>query len=358
MTTITPYSIRLDLSTHCQLKCPSCPTAQGKIDSELGSGFASFENVRSVIEENAEVLHLELSNWGESLLNPDLVKILELAYRNDVIVTISNGANLNTVKPEALEALAQYQVRQITCSLDGASQETYSQYRINGNFDRVIANIRTINHYKRLHRTQFPILLWQFVAFGHNQHEIPKARAMAKELGMEFYVKLSWDEEISPLQNPDTVRQEVSSGVSSRDEYLNNTQRDYMSQHICKQLFQSPQINWDGRILGCCVNFWGDYGNAYGQPLDQALNNPRIKYARDMLLGKVPERADIPCSSCDSYRAMKRHGSFLRQEEIKESLLIRLGARFGRFGIRMVRSSWLSRKWLETIIRSGIAQLP
>jgi MoaA/NifB/PqqE/SkfB family radical SAM enzyme len=126
MTKITPQAIRLDLSTHCQLKCPSCPTAQGKIKEQLGAGFVSLENLQKFIDQNPEIIHIELSNWGEVLLNPELPLILEYAYQNNVIITISNGANLNTAKAETLESLVKYRVRQITCSIDGASQETYS----------------------------------------------------------------------------------------------------------------------------------------------------------------------------------------------------------------------------------------
>lgn len=315
--------------------------------------LAQFQDL---IENNPEVLHVEISNWGESLLNPELPLMLEVAYHHNVIVTISNGANLNTAKLELLEAIVKYRVRQITCSLDGASQATYGHYRVNGDFDRVINNIRAINRFKHAYKTQFPILLWQFVAFGHNQHEIPMASAMAKELGMEFYVKLSWDETFSPLKNPDKVRQVVRGGVSSRSDHLATTNREYMSEQICKQLFQSPQINWDGRILGCCVNSWGDYGNAYGQPLRQTLNNARISYAREMLLGKVPADPDIPCTACEKYQAMQRNGSFLEETEVKVSWLMRLGVAFGRAGIGLVRISWIAQKWLEAIIRAGIRQ--
>jgi MoaA/NifB/PqqE/SkfB family radical SAM enzyme len=265
MTTINPQTIRLDLSTHCQLKCPSCPTAQGKIKEQLGAGFVGLENFQKIIANNPEILHIELSNWGEVLLNPELPLILEYAYQKNVIITISNGANLNTAKAETLEALVKYRVRQITCSIDGASQETYQQYRLGGNFNRVIDNIKTINHYKSIHKTDFPILLWQFVVFGHNEHEIAQARQLAKELKMEFYVKLSWDEEISPLKHPEQVRLETNSQVISQSEFLKKNKRDYMNQYFCKQMFQSPQINWDGRVLGCCINSWGDYGNAFDE---------------------------------------------------------------------------------------------
>ncbi|MGL5033425.1 MAG: radical SAM/SPASM domain-containing protein [Microcystaceae cyanobacterium] len=358
MSTITPHAIRLDLSTHCQLKCPSCPTAQGKIKEQLGSGFVSFDNFKKVIANNPEILYIELSNWGEVLLNPELPEMLAYAYENNVNITISNGANLNTAKPESLEALVKYQVRQITCSIDGASQATYAQYRIGGNFDRVIDNIKTINHYKTIYKTNFPILLWQFVPFGHNEHEISQAKQMAKELNMEFYVKLSWDEKISPLKEPEKIRSEVQSRVTSQSEYLNKNKKDYMNQYFCKQMFQSPQINWDGRILGCCINSWGDYGNAFEQPLVKALNNPKIRYARQMLLGKAPAKSDIPCTTCYVYQTMQRNDTYLKFSEIKETWLYHLGIKFGRWGIGTLKYLWFSQKWLELIIRSGIKQLP
>ncbi|MEB3312092.1 MAG: radical SAM protein [Snowella sp.] len=358
MTQITPQVIRLDLSTHCQLKCPSCPTAQGIIKEQLGAGFVSLENFKKIIADNPEVMSIELSNWGEVLLNPQLPQMLEYAYQKNVLINIGNGTNLNTAKPEVLESLVKYQVRVITCAIDGASQETYVRYRIGGNFERVIENIKIINQFKKQYKTDFPILLWQFVAFGHNEHEIQKARQLAQQLNMEFYLRLSWDEEISPLKQPENLRSEVHSQVTSQSEFLQKYQRDYMNQYFCKQMFQSPQINWDGRILGCCINSWGDYGNAFEQPLKQSLNNPKLRYARQMLLGKASTREDIPCSNCYVYQNMKKHNTYLQPNEIQESWLYRLGVKWGRLGVSTLKYSWLSRKWLETNIKSIIKKLP
>ena len=108
-----------------------------------------------------------------------------------------------------LEALVKYKVRAVLCSIDGASQETYQVYRRRGNLDTVIANIRKINHYKQLHRSGFPMLGWQFVVFGHNEHEIPVARELAKSLGMVFSTKISWDSKFSPVRDKEFVRKQT-----------------------------------------------------------------------------------------------------------------------------------------------------
>ena len=102
--------------------------------------------------------------------------MLRFAFERKVVTHADNGANLNFVSEEALEALVKYPLRSITCSIDGASPETYEKYRVRGNFDKVIANIRRINEYKRQYKSGFAMLNWQFIIFGHNEHEIGAVR--------------------------------------------------------------------------------------------------------------------------------------------------------------------------------------
>jgi MoaA/NifB/PqqE/SkfB family radical SAM enzyme len=321
-----PKSIRLDASTNCQLKCPSCPTAKGIIQKNIGGGFLRFQDFKKLIDENPSVLHVELSNWGEIFLNPDLPKIMAYAYERSVALTASNGTNLNTVKEETLEALVKYKFRHLNCSIDGASQETYSIYRRNGNFDRVIENIKLINHYKAVYNSPFPILSWQYVAFGHNEHEIEKAEKLAKTLNMNLKLKLSWDENFSPLNNKNQVKEKA----------IDKSQE---SRKFCSQLWHIPQINWDGRILGCCVNYWEDFGNAFDSNLDNSLNNDKITYARQMLLGKTEAKEHIPCTSCIYYKEMKKNDNWLTDTEIRAVQKHKLAYSLGRLGI------WLTNKY-------------
>ncbi|MCP4182241.1 MAG: radical SAM protein [Hyphomicrobiales bacterium] len=211
---ITPTSIRLEASTQCQLKCPTCKTATGELYKHVALGFLRFDNFKLLVDENPDVRKIELSNFGEIFLNPQLPKIIQYAHENNVQLSAGNGANLNNIRETTLEALVKYGFTHIRCSIDGASQETYEQYRIRGNFDRVMENIEKINAYKKKYNSEFPHLIWQFVVFGHNEHEIVKARQMAHERGMDFETKLNWDENWSPVKDIEMVRRViVKSGV-------------------------------------------------------------------------------------------------------------------------------------------------
>ena len=163
-----------------------------------------------------------------------------------------------------------YRFGAITCSIDGASNETYKIYRKGGDFEAVMANIRKINEFKAKYRSALPKLRWQFIAFGHNEHEIPGPGKWRADSDMEFYVKLAWDD-FSPVKNKDLVRALSGDGVADREEHQEKYGKIYLAEKICSQLWTQPQINPDGRVLGCCVNYWGDYGNAFEEDLARHL---------------------------------------------------------------------------------------
>lgn len=308
---IEPRQIRVEASSFCQLRCPSCPTTSGHIHPAIGNGFLKFEDFRKLLESNPALELVEISNYGEVFLNPQLPRILEYAHQKGIAISIGNGANLNHVKDEVLESLVKFRVRFMTCSIDGATPESYRKYRVRGNFDQVIRNIETINSYKDRYQSVLPTLAWQFVVFGHNEHEIPIAREMAAKLGMEFRTKLTWDTKFSPIRNGDFVRAQTGWQSITREEYEQEHGEKFGSV-ICHQLWDAPQINWDGKVLGCCRNFWGGFGgNAFTEGLLNSINNEKMNYAREMLSGRKPTRDDIPCSTCEIYIAMRSRSKFI-----------------------------------------------
>lgn len=317
--------IGLEASTVCQLKCPTCPTASGETGKELGVGYLKFSDFKKIVDNNPWISHIELSNWGEIFLNKELIKIVEYACKHNIVLLALNGTNLNRVDEDVLEAIAKYRFRAITCSIDGASQETYAIYRVGGNFQHVIKNIETINKFKAEYNSPFPLLYWQFIAFGHNEDEISTARRMAVDLNMEFNLKLSWEdlygESFSPIKNAELIRKETGLGIANRGEFREKYGEEYALRACCLRLWSMPQVNYDGRVLGCPINYWGDYGNALMEGLKECLNNDKMNYARDMLMGKRESKIDIPCTRCQSYTRMRENQSWLTNEEVKESLI-------------------------------------
>jgi hypothetical protein len=305
-------SLRLEASTICQLACPSCPTTHGATRAQIGAGFLKFDDFHRIVDENPWVWEIELSNWGEIFLNPDIERIIEYAYRRSVALTAFNGANLNHVRDGVLEAMARFRFRAITCSIDGASQATYEVYRRNGRLDRVLGNIRRLNEYKKRWKSRYPLLCWQMVAFGHNEHEIAAAQALAGKLGMTFSLKINCDQSYSPVREEDAVRKNVARTRLGAED-LPGEGDEYLSDEYCSQLWQQPQVNFDGRLLGCCMNLWGAFGeNALTVGLEAVLGAEKLRYAKEMLQGTAPPRDDVPCTTCTIYQKRSSVRRWLR----------------------------------------------
>jgi len=309
--------VGIDASTICQLRCKSC-SFQKKNYHYLGRGFLTFANFKVFLDNNNYIKGIELSNYGEIFLNPELEDIIRYAFEKGVKLYALNGVNFNTVTDEVIEALVKYQFESISFSIDGACQEIYSIYRINGNFDTVINNIQRLNEYKLKYQSLFPKLKWQYVIMEHNENDVIKAKKMAQELGMELCFKLTWVKGYIP-KNVEMLRKETGLEYFNRETVLKGTGKPYRNYYQCRKLYNNPNINWDGRLLGCSCNVSVDFGvNVFEIGLAEALNSPNYRYAKDMLRGKVgvPENAkNIPCINCYSYKLMCETGTFLTDEE-------------------------------------------
>ena len=312
---ISPSKIRLDASTICQLRCPGCKTTEGITAQALGSQFLKFNDFKKLVDANLWIRHVELSSQGEIFLNRELLKIVEYAFEKKIILSAAGGTNFNKVSDDMLEGLVKFQFNYITCAIDGASSDTYKIYRQGGDFDKVIANIQKLNALKLKYRSKFPRLCWQFVPFGHNEHEILRAIQMAFKLGMEFSVKLAWGN-FSPVKNKKLIQRITGLKGASSKEYQEVSGRSYLTEAVCSQMWVEPQINSDGRVLGCCENRWGNYGNAFQEDFLGILNSERMNYARSMLLGREKENNNIPCVQCPRYHEMKKTNRWVFSEKM------------------------------------------
>ena len=316
--TVYPAEARLDVSSRCQLDCPLCPTARGKGRSFIGRGVMPVADFVEFIDCNPRIRIIELGNSGEVFLNPDLPAILRSAAERGVSTRVAEGANLNYASEEALEALVQYGVTVLRVAVDGATEETYRKYRVGGDLKKVLRNVRKINEFKKQYKSSLPLLILQCILFPHNEHEIKKIAVMARAMGMDIQFKLNEFNGYPPLQNHTELTERL--GYFDRDSYREKTGKIYM-RDLCLQLWRSPQINWDGRLIGCSVNTTVSYaGYALGGAFEREINNEHIQYARKMLMGIAPPREDIPCTVCDSYADFRKHDQWFTPEEIKADM--------------------------------------
>jgi len=296
---ISPASARLDICTRCQLNCVSCYMRRDKRET-TGIGHVTPSQFETFLERNPYLRNIEISNSGEPFLHPQMHEILEIAHNHDVTLTCFTGSNFNYVTEQVLEDLVNFRFKTINIALDGASQETYSAYRRNGNFDQVIANIKKLNEIKKREHSNYPKLYWQFIVMSHNYDDVPLAEKMAKELGMIISFRDTWDSnEKSKLEKMLSCRK----GEHGEEQEANRqivTGKKNTFNSWCRDLLIFPQINWDGRLLGCCQVYCSDWGvNVFDVGLTEALNSDVYRKTLLALLKAEPlPYPQTPCATC------------------------------------------------------------
>jgi hypothetical protein len=309
-------SVGVEVCSVCQLACPGCPTQQGGKEALVGAGMLDPDRFRAFLDRNPGLERVELAAYGEVFLHKRLPEILACAAERGVATSIGCGANLNHAPEESLEAVVRYGVTRIRCAIDGATNASYRTYRVNGDLRRVIANIKIINRYKRLYKTAAPELIYQFVVFGHNEHETKAAAVLARMLDMKIFFRLNASPELHPVRDRWHVRGLL--GYADREEYTER-RKEGLCRELCAHMWTRPQINWDGRLMGCQRNEWSAYADdALGGDLLASCNNERMTYARRMLLGEAPPRDDVPCTRCEVYADMVRFDNFIQAAEIEK----------------------------------------
>ena len=309
-----PKTVRMEACNSCQLNCPACGTrAMEKEIIEKGGGFGylKFEDFKKFVDKHNFIKEIELSNNGEIFLNPELDDIIKYAYEKGIKLSASNGVNLNTVSEKTLENLVKYKFDNMMVSIDGATPDVYKIYRRGGDLDTVLNNVRIINKFKKQYNSEFPYLAWQFILFGHNEHEIDLAKERAKELDMEIIFAANFAPDYSPLKNVKMVEEKTGmrldegtkliefQEIYKEDEMGNVNDREI----YCYQLADSPQINFNGDLLGCCVLEAENFQvNVFKEGLLNALNTEKVLKAKLMLSDFNTEPfKEIPCSNCGVY---------------------------------------------------------
>jgi MoaA/NifB/PqqE/SkfB family radical SAM enzyme len=297
-----PVELVIDPSNICNLHCPLCPTGQGR--SDRSKGKMSFDNFRRIIDELGTYLYrVDLHNWGEPFLNDEIYRMISYARANNIEVRVSS--NLNIIDRAKAEKLVKSGLDVLIVSLDGASQETYVQYRIGGRFDKVLNSIKMVTEIKKELSASKPFIIWQFLVMRHNEHEISKAKGLARELAVDQVDLLAihcdmgreifWD---------DKTRLEKTAKWLPRDEkfcvYDLATGKRKKRSKTCNFLWVQSTINWNGSVSPCCALYdeQYDFGNAFDISFKNVWNNDKYRQARKIVRTKKPTKSDLQNVCC------------------------------------------------------------
>jgi len=182
--------ITADFSNYCNLRCYGCShNANIPLPRHNQYTHMSVTMLKNIVSQFPSLVYINITNHGESLINPDFCKLIDICTKYKLCIRADQGFNLNHITNEQIISIINSYFDNMYISIDGASQEVYSIYKVGGNFDKVIENIKRINYFKNLYNNTRLNLIWRYILFDFNLHEVDKASEIARDLGVKFIVK-------------------------------------------------------------------------------------------------------------------------------------------------------------------------
>ncbi len=244
-----PFSISFEPTTACNLRCPECPS--GLRNFTRPTGNLKQELFRRVIDELApDLWALTFYFQGEPFINPGFLEMVEYADRKGLYTATSTNAHF--LDDAKAEATVRSGLSRLIISIDGTTQETYSAYRREGSLEKVIEGAKRIVEWKRKLKSLTPHVVFQFLVVKPNEHQIPEARQLAKQIGVdELWLKTAQiydpkdDHPLIPIQDRYSRYTRNESGLWQVKNKLNDD---------CWKMWHSCVITWDGKVVPCCFD--------------------------------------------------------------------------------------------------------
>ena len=238
--------IKIDVTNSCNLSCPLCPNSYRRKDIKipyknmsLSEFIKFFDNLQIYPQE------IGLGVNHEPLLNNNIFDIIKFINNRNKKINITLSTNFTLSNKFKIETIVESGIRDIFIGLDGIDQESYSKYRVGGNFDSVIDSIKKIQEYKKQKKLEFPQIKIIFIVFKHNEDLIDKAKELFNSLEISVFFRrtdfYSGFEDWFPIKFKQINFNEDRTPM-----------QDNKIDAICMEPFSSVTIDSFGNVYPCC----------------------------------------------------------------------------------------------------------
>lgn len=287
-----PIAFSVEPTTSCNLRCPQCPSGLRSFTRETGA--LELETYKNIIDQLYKTSgYITLYFQGEPYLNKHFNEIVNYAYQKKMYTATSSNAHY--FNKENAESIIKSGLDRLIISIDGTDQDTYSKYRIGGNVDKVVNGTKALVEAKKHLKSKTPHIVWQFIVFSHNEHQIDDVKKMALDIGVdELSIKTAQiyefetGNDLIPKNEKYSRYKKNETGYQFKNKLLNH----------CWKLWSSCVFTWNGQVVPCCFDKDAHYqlGSINHKSFKEIWQNDAYQKFRSQLI-KGRKHIDI-CKNC------------------------------------------------------------
>lgn len=289
----TPIAVSIEPTTACNLKCPQCPSGLRQFTRPTGNlKLETNKNILDNLGKNLQYINYYFQ--GEPFINPHFLEVVKEARKRNIYVLTSTNAHF--ISEQTAHDIIDSGLSEVIISIDGASQETYENYRIEGSLAKVKEGTKNLVEAKKIRKSNLPVITFQFLVSKQNEHEIEQMKMLKTEMGVDnlnFKTIQVYDYESGNQLIPDNDKY---SRYKKNDKGIYELKNSY--KNSCWRSWSSCVFTWDGSVVPCCFDKDAKYkmGNVNKQEFKQIWKSAIYKDFNQQIL-KDRKQIEI-CRNC------------------------------------------------------------
>lgn len=256
----------IDVVGTCNLRCPSC--AVGNMPALFAKGLMSKDTLEAVLAkirretEGIGRIFIDLYNWGEPMLHPDIGDIIRMVKD----AGFGCGVSSNLVAGKHLADVVKAKPDYLRISLSGYHNATYQQTHAGGDVNLVKAHMHLLRYYLDSYRNTDTVVQVGFHVYKTNfPDDFHRMLALSDELGFLFSPTLATimpvEKAVAALEDEGLTDQDralLDKLVISPKRWRQINLESDITLPDCQYRSQRTTINYDGSVALCCATYGSD----------------------------------------------------------------------------------------------------
>lgn len=181
---LATWHFHIEISSKCTLRCPRCARQEVPntlVNTELDLEFFERNFTPKFIKDNVEKITF-CGDDGDPIYAHNLIPVIKYikSIKPVEIVIITNGSHKKSTWWTDLGQLLDCD-DSVHFSIDGWDNDSNNQYRVNSDYNSIIAGLQTLRLSSQCQ------IVWAAIAFKFNENQLGLMKQFAKSLGVDQF---------------------------------------------------------------------------------------------------------------------------------------------------------------------------
>ncbi|NIM91376.1 MAG: radical SAM protein [Candidatus Aminicenantes bacterium] len=301
-----PEAVQIEPTIRCNFNCLMCDSG---IKNRNEKKDMNFEDFKQIIEQFTCLKEINMTGFGEPLLNKDIFKMISYAKSKKIRVYFATNAML--IDKKCAENILACGLDYLIFSVDSGIPDVFEGIRKGANFKKILENIKDFMAMRQQFRSNIEVEIYSVLTFPHLK-ELKKLVDLAEKLKIKkLNVRAIFDHTgkskeypREALYYPSNVKdsenhlQEAKKYAEERDiELVHSPLRPI--EYQCRMPSTRPYITVEGNVTPCCLQGVDprniNFGNILEEGFKKIWNNKKYRDFRKELLSPKPPSICISC---------------------------------------------------------------